>query len=217
MRKISILLVLLTNFLSYAVKCEVIEGLSNAKANNKKYNFKFDDITRKKIAKIDYIFEEVLKTSHQLVPKYVNSIVIFDFSEEETIKALNTIRIAIMANDINKNLKIYYDGVEKVKELALEIGINEKNIIAFKNEKEVVEQILKDKGNKNDLLSKRILLLTKSSNMRIGYAKYINALDKNVDDIIFDNYSHLDMTREQLEHPSKEEIKKAYKQIECNK
>ena len=115
-----------------------------------------------------------------------------------------------MANDINKNLKIYYDGVEKIKELALEIGINEKNIISFKNEKEVVEQILKDKGNKKDLLSKRILLLTKSSNMRVGYAKYINALDKNVDDIIFDNSSHFSSIKI-------EEIKKAYKQIECNK
>ena len=217
MRKISILLVLLTSFLSYSVKCEVIEGLSNSRANNKKYNFKFDNITKKKIAKIDYIFDEVLKTSHQLVPKYVNCIVIFGFSEEETIKAINTIRIAIMANDINQNLKIYYDGVDKVKELALEIGINDKNIISFKNEKEVIEQILKDKGNRKDLLSKRILLLTKSSNMRIGYAKYINALDKNVDDIILDNYSYLDMTREQLEHPSKQEIIKAYKQIECNK
>ena len=121
-------------------------------------------------------------------------------------------------NSENTEIKIENIALDKINsKYVTEVKKSDADVEASKWQLLYYLKILKDKGNKNDLLSKRILLLTKSSNMRIGYAKYINALDKNVDDIIFDNYSHLDMTREQLEHPSKEEIKKAYKQIECNK
>lgn len=215
MKRYFLIFMALGSFLSYSVKCEFINRIALAKANNEKIEFKLDNLTKNKIKNIDYIFEEVLKTSHQLVPKYVSSIVIFGIDENEWTKASETIKIAVMANDLYKDLHVYVDKNKKVIELLKTLGVKEQNIISYSSDKEVVKDIIKNKNGRNDLLYKRVMLITKASNMRIGYASFVNALEENSENIILDNYSYLDIKREQLEHPQKEEIIKAYKQIEC--
>lgn len=215
MKKYYLILMAISSILSYSIKCELVNHIANAKANNRKITVKLDDLTKKKVKKIDYIFEEVLKTSHQLVPKYVSSIVIFGIENSEMEKASEAIKIAVRANDLYKNLHVYVNGNEKVIELIKTLGIKEDNIISYNKNSEVIADIIKNKQGKNDLLNKRVMLITRASNIRVGYASFIDALGENKEGIILDNYSYLDISREELEHPDKEEIIKAYKQIEC--
>ncbi|WP_068268598.1 hypothetical protein [Caviibacter abscessus] len=215
MKKYYLILMAISSILSYSVNCELINNLANAKANKEKISIKLDNLTKKKVKDIDYIFSEVLKTSHQLVPKYVSSIVIFGINDNEVKKANEAIRIAVMANDLYKDLRVYVDGNKKIIELVKSLGIKETNIFSYNNNSEAIKDIIKHKNGRMDLLSRRVILVTKASNIRVGYASFINTLGENKDKIILDNYSYLDMSREQLEHPSKDEIIKAYKQIEC--
>lgn len=219
MRKI-IFLIAILSAISYSEKCSTIEKLANLKKENKNEKIELEELTAKKVEKIDYIFKEVLKTSHQLVPKYVNNIVITGVDEKYFDKAKESINILIRANSIYPDLTVYLDTrQEKLEDIKKIVeNLNVKNIRYYNNEKNLFSDIIDLNKGKTDLLYRRVALLTKATKMRVEYSRLINALDENKNDIVIDNYSYLDgISRGDLEKISIDEIYNSYSLIDCKK
>ncbi|VWL84774.1 hypothetical protein [Oceanivirga miroungae] len=217
MKKLIILSVL-TTCLS-CTNTQKLDNLITARINNdKSFILNFDKTTNYKIKKIDELFLDVLKTDKQLIPKYCNYLVITGVKNAEFDLAKNDIRLSILANStVNPNFYIYIDNKQEAFDKITNLLKNEKNVITYSNESELIQNIYEKKNNNDKLNYRRILLLTSSTNMRIYYSKLINVLEDNKQDMIIDNFAYLyNTTREEYEHPSKEEIKNSYSQIKNN-
>ncbi|WP_067142812.1 hypothetical protein [Oceanivirga salmonicida] len=169
--------------------------------------------------KVDFMIKDVIKTEHQLVPKYISYIDISNI--DDFLIAKKSLSLLINANSlINDDLSIFINDNEKFKkdiiDLAVKLGIKKDKIYFYKTKQEMIAKILKIRNGKNDLLSNRVALFTKSSNVRLEYAKIIDALEEYVNTIIVDNYSYLDVPRSDLLKVSNEEKEKIYKEIKCN-
>lgn len=182
----------------------------------------FSNCNSYKKAMIEQHLLDVLKTQNQLIPKLCRYMVITGVKKEEFNLAKGSIELALRANStINENLYIYVDEKQEAKEEILNLIASLKdtshNISTYNNERDMLEDIIIKKGKNNKLDYRRILLLTSSKNMRIYYAKLIDKLEDNKQEMVIDNFAYLyKTTREEYENPSKEEIKEVYKQINCN-
>lgn len=182
----------------------------------------FSNCNSYKKAMIDQHLGDVLKTQNQLIPKLCRYMVITGVKKEEFNLAKSKIELALRANStINENLYIYVDEKQEAKEDILKLINSLKdtshNVSIYSDEKNMLSDILTKKGSNNKLDYRRILLLTSSKNMRTYYAKLIDKLEDNKQEMVIDNFAYLyKTTREEYENPSKEEIKEVYKQINCN-
>lgn len=171
---------------------------------------------------LDKHLQDVLKTQNQLIPKLCRYIVITGVKKEEFNMAKNSIKLALLANStVNDELFVFIDkrqeSFEDIKKIVENFKTGLHNIYEYDNEKNLINNILSKKTS-DKLDYRRILLLTSSSNMRIYYAKLIDSLEDNKENMIIDNFAYLyNMSRYDYENPSKEEITKAYQQINCNK
>ncbi len=174
-----------------------------------------------KIAKVEYMIKDVVKTEHQVVPKYVSYIDISNIEAKDFEVAKRSLSLLINANSLtNDNLTVFVNENEKAKskiiDLLISIGINKKNIYEYSNKREMLKKILKIRNGRNDLLSNRIAVFSKSSNIRQEYAKIINVLDEYVNILVVDNYSYLDIPRSDLLNISDKEKEKILNEIKCN-
>lgn len=69
------------------------------------------------------------------------------------------------------------------------------------------------KYNMDNMLYRRILLLTPATNTRIGYAAFTAALGNNTEQFILDDFSTLDVSRKDLDNPSKSERAAAFAEL----
>lgn len=175
-----------------------------------------------KLEMIDKHLKDVLKTQNQLIPKLCRYIVITGVKKEEFNMAKNSIKLALLANStVNDELFVFIDkrqeSFEDIKKIVENFKTGLHNIYEYDNEQNLIENILNNKTS-DKLDYRRILLLTSSKNMRVYYAKMIDSLEDNKQNMLIDNFAYLyNMTRHEYENPSKEEIEKVYQQINCNK
>lgn len=208
-----LILGILASFLSLASNIDKL--IDKRVKGDKNFTLNIDKSTNYKIKKIDELFNDVLKTDKQLIPKYCSYIVLTGIKNSEFELAKKSIRLAILANSttINSNLNIFVDTNQEAFNLIMQLLKNE-NVITYSSEKNLIENIYAKKMNHTELNYRRILLLTSSTNMRTYYSKLVNVLDSNPMDMIIDNFAYLyNTTREQYEHPSPNEIREAYSQI----
>lgn len=166
--------------------------------------------------KIDEMLKDVLKTEHQLVPKYCRFIAISNVAKEELSSAIPAIKLAVLANSTsNKNVIIYLDktqdAFEEIKSLLKNYPVT---IDTYKNSDELINKVIANQSNKSSLDEHRLAIITKSTKMRETLASTINSLGDNPKNIIIDNFAYLyHITRSEYDKPSKEEIKRVYDQI----
>ncbi|RKR71769.1 hypothetical protein DES31_1117 [Otariodibacter oris] len=166
--------------------------------------------------KVDEMLKDVLKTEHQLVPKYCRSIAISNVSKEELSIAIPAIKLAVLANSTsNENVIIYLDknqeAFEDIKSLLSNYPVK---IDIYENSDELVNKVIERQSDESSLDERRLAIITKSTKMRETLASTINSLGNNPKNIIIDNFAYLyNTTRSEYDKPSEEEIKRVYDQI----
>ncbi len=227
MKKIFLLISFCVASVCYAENKETIEKIAKTRSNLDFREYKLDEETSIKVAAIDKVFQDVLKTSHQLVPKYANSIVITGTDENYTEEMKEKLNLLINANLLYDGLTIYID---KNNNLSLIAEILKQydgcKTINYDGYQDLIHKIKSENEirakklgiDENGLLNRRVVIFTRATNMRGELSRVINALGKNEKEIILDNYSYLDgITRKDLDEISKSEIYEAYMSIDYNK
>ena len=172
---------------------------------------------------VAHIFNEVLKTEKQLVPKQCHYLAVYGFenANRETLeKACNNLRLATLANMDRKTMKIYIAGSERTAALfnaALQkTPMDKQRIILLpagtlrEAAQKITAEVIKDNAAG---LYRRIMLFTAATNARIGYASFTAALGGNPQHFILDNFSTLDISRKELDAPSSTERKAAFEAL----
>ena len=199
-----------------------------------KHNPKRAAVLKNQAEAVQSIFRDVLKTEKQLIPKQCNYIVMYGYSgcsQEELQKALNNLRLALFANADRPSMQLFLTGskdqIALFKEAALKTPVNPEKIITLESTgltqtaRHVIAQIVRDSTvenyDMNNLLYRRILLLTKASGARIGYAAFTAALGANPRNMILDCFSSLDISRKALDSPSKSERRTAFMELKTTR
>lgn len=187
-------------------------------------------ILKQQAKAVEHIFNEVLKTEKQLVPKQCNYLIAYGYeysSPENLKKACDNLRLAAFANMDRPSMKIFIAGSKQIR-AALKAALKQTpmpqervfEVDSIKNSttaRAIIPLILEDGMNNHydmdNMLYRRILLLTVASNTRIGYAAFISALGSNDRKMILDDFSSLDMPRKKLDSPSFEERKRAFNEL----
>ena len=179
---------------------------------------------------VAHIFNEVLKTEKQLVPKQCHYLAVYGFENvnRETLeKACNNLRLATLANMDRKTMKIYIAGSERTAALfnaALQkTPMDKQRIILLpagtlrEAAQKITAEVIKDNAaghyDMENLLYRRIMLFTAATNARIGYASFTAALGGNPQHFILDDFSTLDISRKELDAPSSTERKAAFEAL----
>lgn len=189
---------------------------------------------KKQADTVALIFKEVLKTEKQLVPKQCNYLIIYGYenSNAETLKkADHTVRLAVMANMDRATMKVFIAGTQEVRTLlrtavrktgmpddrVFEIPADSNSTAARQIIPAILTDITEHRYNMDNLLYRRILLLTKASNTRTGYAAFVAALADNTYNMILDDFSTLDIDRKQLDSPSAAERERAFMELKTER
>lgn len=219
--------VLETDFINSYIESEIspsaYEKLHNASPERA-------PVLKKQADAVDFIFHEVMKTEKQLVPKQCNYIIIYGYegsSQANVRKGCDNLRLALFANADRPSMQLFLAGntehIAAFKAAALKTPINPEKIISVEcsTAREAAQKIIpmvmadtaKNKYNMDNLLYRRILLLTKASGARIGYAAFTAALGKNSHEMLLDCFSSLDVDRKVLDTPSKLERRTAFMEL----
>ncbi len=179
---------------------------------------------------IDHFFSEVLKTEKQLVPKQCNYLVIYGYegsSAANIKKGCDNLRLAVLANMDRPTMKVFLTGsAENIaafraalkknampEERIFDIPCANNRDAAAKTIPLITADFSGNTYDRENLLYRRIMLLTNASNARRGFAAFVSALGANADHMIFDDFSSLDITRKQLDTPSKAERAEAFAEL----
>ncbi|MBP3708908.1 MAG: hypothetical protein J6I73_00650 [Treponema sp.] len=180
------------------------------------------------------IFTEVLKTEKQLVPKQCNYLVIYGYensSAELLQKAFDTVRLAVLANKDRVSMNVFVAGSKDARaallsaiqmtgmplERVCEISADSNRAAATKIIPLILDDIVEHHYDMANLLYRRVLLLTKASNTRVGYAAFVAALADNAYNMILDDFSTLDGARKQLDSPSRKERARAFMALKSSR
>ncbi|MEL3905412.1 MAG: hypothetical protein P1P65_00030 [Treponema sp.] len=179
---------------------------------------------------VAFIFHEVMKTEKQLVPKQCNYLIVYGYensSAADIQKGCDNMRLALFANADRPSMQLFLAGNPKhialFKAAALKTPVNPASITEIEcttlkeAARTIIPLIIADVAGKGydmeNLLYRRILLLTKATNSRIGYAACTAALGANIHTMIFDCFSSLDIDRKSLDTPSKAERRAAFMEL----
>ncbi len=179
---------------------------------------------------VDRFFAEVLKTEKQLVPKQCNYLVIYGYagsSAADLKKGCDNLRLAVLANMDRPTMKVFLTGSESniaafrealkktsmPKDRIFDIPCINNREAATKTIPIITADFNGSAYDRENLLYRRIMLLTNASNARTGFAAFVSALGANASHMIFDDFSSLDITRKQLDKPSGAERSAAFSEL----
>ncbi|MGP1577172.1 MAG: hypothetical protein ACTTH7_06775 [Treponema sp.] len=185
---------------------------------------------KKQADAVSHIFTEVLKTEKQLVPKQCNYVAVYGYnasSVEIINSACNNLKLVTLANMDRQSMQMYLAGsgneIELFKSVVqkLNMDMNRVTLVEASDNGDAAEKIIalirKDsrekKYNMDNMLYRRILLLTAASNTRVGYAAFIAALGNNAEQFVLDDFSTLDIPRKKLDNPDKAERAAAFSEL----
>ncbi|MGP1595304.1 MAG: hypothetical protein ACTTH8_08695 [Treponema sp.] len=195
-----------------------------------KANPEYAAVLKRQADAVSHIFTEVLKTEKQLVPKQCNYIAVYGYSTstKEVIKqACNNLKLVTLANMDRKSMQMYLAGsgneIELFKSVLEKLNMDMKRVtlIEAADNYEAAEKIAKlirkdieeQKYNMDNMVYRRILLLTAATNTRVGYAAFTAALGNNTEQFILDDFSTLDVMRKDLDNPSRSERAAAFSEL----